>query len=362
MKDFLANPLFVYSAVSHDQCAIHFGTSPILAFHCASALADIESDANEYSPSYSGSMINEQKLTRVMKTVKIQFKCWCSTFREAASSESTKIVICHYTGESLQLCYALQRHINVSRTNRYEHTSAPWNPPIVFDKNAKLESYGVFDVIDATGLTDTTPIPIVLISTIPLLRISADATIFTSQFEHPNANPDPHSALKSQWFCDPVEIFTLFGLAPAEYITRVCHNASLLKFFSKFSEKCGEIQSLWRFSWKRFLFGDFFALEPSDIHNLFGRRFTCNYSAQNIQLYFISFLSEMKQSKLEPELEGQDGRVNSNMSNRGVQVLEMLPPHNYRAESHLVPQREVQRIYANLSLWRGPSVGGFSSN
>ena len=264
-RGYFTNPLFVYSAVGNDQCSIHFGTNPILAFHCASALADIKSDANENTPSYSDSMTDEQKLARVVKTAKIQFKSWCSTFREVASSGSTKIAICHYTGEPLPFCYALQRHINVTRTNLYEHTTAPWNFPIVFDKNAKLESYGVFDVIDATGFIDTIPIPVVLISTIPLLQSSADATIFTSKFESSNANYDPHSALKSQWFCDPIEMFTLFGLAPAEYITRVYHNPRLLEGFTPLAKTFGEIQTLWRFSWKRVLFGDFFAFEQIDI-------------------------------------------------------------------------------------------------
>jgi hypothetical protein len=248
-----------------DQCSIHFQTNPILAFHCASALADIKSDVNNYASSYSDSRTDEQKLARVVKTAKIQFKSWCSTFREVVSSGSTEIAVCHYTGEPRPFCYVLERHINASPTNLSVHTTAPWNSPIVSDKNAKLESYGTFDVIDATGFIDTIPVSVVLISTIPLLQSSADATIFTSKFESANASYDPHSALKSQWFCDPIEMFTLFGLAPVEYITKVYHSSSPLKAFPPLAETFGEIQTLWLFSWKRVLFGDFFAFEQSDI-------------------------------------------------------------------------------------------------
>jgi hypothetical protein len=34
------NPLFVYSNIGGDQCLIHYGTDPILSFHCAAAFAE----------------------------------------------------------------------------------------------------------------------------------------------------------------------------------------------------------------------------------------------------------------------------------------------------------------------------------
>lgn len=196
---YFANPLFVFSTVGYDQCAIHFGTDPVSGFHCASAFTDIKPDANEYSDSYSHFMTEEEKLARIVNTAKIHFKSWCSTFREVTSSESTKIAICHYTGDALRLCYALQCRF-FPCPDLYEQPTAPWNPIIAFDKGAELESYVPFDVIDATGLPDTTPIPIILISMIPLLRGSSDATIFTCNFESSDTNFDPHSALKCDYF------------------------------------------------------------------------------------------------------------------------------------------------------------------
>ena len=40
------NPLFVYSKIGGNRCAIHYGTDPILGFHCSSAFVDIPSDSN----------------------------------------------------------------------------------------------------------------------------------------------------------------------------------------------------------------------------------------------------------------------------------------------------------------------------
>ena len=261
---YFVNPLFVYSTVGHDQCAIHSDTDPTLAFHCASALVDIKSDATEYCGLYLDSLTDNQKLSRFVKTEKLQFKSWCSTFREVILSMSTKLVICYYTGDALQLCYALQRHIGLPQNNIHEQITAPWNPPIAFDKTAQLELHGLFDVIDATNLTGSAPVHTVLISTIPLLQSSADATIFTSKFQCSKANFDPHSVLKSQWFCDPIVMFTLFGFAPTEYVTGVYHKSHLLEKFSDVTESDEgdtEIKTLWRFSWKRVLSGDLFAFE-----------------------------------------------------------------------------------------------------
>ena len=253
---YLVNPLFVYSTVGHDQCAIDSETDPILAFHCTSTLTDIRSDATEYCGLYSDSLTDKQKVSRVVKSVKIQFKSWCSTFRAVISSISTKITICNYTGDALQLCYALQHYSSFPPTDMHEHSTAPWNPGITFDNAFKPEQYRLFDVIDATRLMDSTPLPIVLISTIPLLQSSADATIFTSRLQHRKANFDPYSAMESQLFCDPIVFCSLFGVAPAEYVTGVYHGAHLEKFSG------GE--SLWRFSWKRVAF----ALEPGCIQEL----------------------------------------------------------------------------------------------
>src|SRR5271170_4561077 len=107
------NPLFVYSNIGGDQCLIHYGTDPILGFHCAAAFAEtlpgskLSGSLNPYTRISS----LEENVHRLCRTAVLEFKSRCAAFKSVADRSRRKpssLAIYNFCGDAVKFCYSLQ--------------------------------------------------------------------------------------------------------------------------------------------------------------------------------------------------------------------------------------------------------------
>jgi MYND finger len=239
------NPLFVYSSITDDRCALPPGISPIAGFHIAPALVTTVIPVEGLAP-YSSNFTVEEKITRVVTYVKGQFRARCSAFRE-----SRFITIYYNSDDIVRLCYSLRTLLDPSVDNIFDYCSAPWNPPRSFENfNVPQSPYGPFDVIETSSLADEIALPILLISSLSLLKRNAEATLYTTSLVPADDTP-PEERLKALLYCEPVTMFALLSCVPVEYVSGFCNNSSLHEAApSDVSRPSSGANYVWNFSWK----------------------------------------------------------------------------------------------------------------
>jgi hypothetical protein len=79
------SPLFVHSNIGADECVIHYGTDPILGFHCASVFAETISAMSSVSR-YSQRSTLDENVNRLARSAMLEFKQWCAAFQSVARS------------------------------------------------------------------------------------------------------------------------------------------------------------------------------------------------------------------------------------------------------------------------------------
>jgi hypothetical protein len=204
------NPLFAYSSIADERCALPAGMNPLSGFQVTSALVDTLAPVSEGLSAYSNTLTAEEKAIRVVTYTKDQFKARCSAFQNSPS-----VTIYHYNDEVVRICYSLQSRLDSSVANIYDYCSAPWNPPRELkDFDVDQSPYGPFDVIETSSLADEMALPILLISTLPLLKKSREATLYTTSLVP--ADDTPHDQrLRSLLYCEPLTMFALLSCVPS---------------------------------------------------------------------------------------------------------------------------------------------------
>jgi MYND finger len=260
------NPLFVFSKLGGERCMIYFGCDPILGFHCSTAFAEILPDETTLSsfPQYRESEDTETSVRRFAKTAMHRFKLWCSAFRSAAIASSCgtsgterALEVHHCCGDTLEFCFAAQTTLGKleSKFNIFETCAAPWKEPLSFPKDSAF--VGPFDVIDTSNAADQIGMINILISSLPLLKQTPNATLYTEHLVTDiKKGTRPFDRLKSLLFGDPCAIFFLLGAAPMECLTGVNTNSSYLEEICQRSRGLPASQKRLRLSWKQIHLGD----------------------------------------------------------------------------------------------------------
>jgi hypothetical protein len=109
------NPLFAYSSIADERCALPAGMNPLSGFQVTSALVDTLAPVSEGLSAYSNTLTAEEKAIRVVTYTKDQFKARCSAFQNSPS-----VTIYHYNDEVVRICYSLQSRLDSSVANIYD--------------------------------------------------------------------------------------------------------------------------------------------------------------------------------------------------------------------------------------------------
>ena len=285
------NPLFVYSKIGGNQCLVHYGTDPVLGFHCSSAFVDVQSDANPYKQSAT----LKEKVHRLARTAVAEFKEWCIAFQalaQEARRDPTLLSVHTFCGDALEFCYALQTTLGKldAAENFFGACAAPWRIPVIF--KAESEFVHLFDAIDTSNIADHVGLLNVLICALPLLKSSASATCYTENLVDAVLKVSPLERLRTLLCGDPATIFCLLRAAPVECLTGITSASTLHEEISlAMSEGLGMTQNRWRFSWKDIFIGD------DHIQDLYKSQFAPSWDVDGISAVLMSIFSEMFQDE-----------------------------------------------------------------
>ena len=253
------NPLFVYSNIGGDQCVIHYGTDPILGFHCAAAFAET-SKRSEALKSYTKGSTLEENVRRLSRTAVLEFKSWCLAFKSVVRRDPSSLTIYNFRGDAAKFCYSLQSALGkiAATANPFDTCAAPWNSPLIIGSNAGFVLQ--YDVIDSSNLPDHMGLLNVLTSALPLLKTNANAVLYTEHLSQVSTRSYSHLERLNSLLCgDPASLFCLLRVAPMECLTGVSTSCPLYEA-ANFDRLLGDApassQIRWRFSWKDIMMGD----------------------------------------------------------------------------------------------------------
>jgi MYND finger len=251
------NPLFVYSKIGGKRCTVHYGTEPVLGFHCSSAFVDIQNDLKPYKES----VVLKEKVHRLARTAIAEFKDWCIAFHSVAQ-DPTLLSVHNFCGDALEFCYALQTALGIfpSEENLFRACAAPWRIPVNLQPDSEFVHL-YFDAIDTSNVADHIGLLNVLICALPLLKSSPSATCYTENLVDAICEESPLERLQTLLCGDPATVFCLLRAAPVECLTGVTSASSL---HEEINGAMAMRQNRWRFSWKDILVGDAHVQEISE--------------------------------------------------------------------------------------------------
>jgi hypothetical protein len=252
------NPLFVHSNIGADECVIHYGTDPILGFHCVSVFAEtIPTMSSVFR--YSQRSTLDENVNRLARSAMLQFKQWCAAFQSVARSallDPTLLKIHNFAGDALELCYTLQSASGKIKAtdNIFQTCAAPWKQNLDLDSN----SLGRFDVIDTSNIADHVGLLNILTCALPLLKHTANSVLYSENLAQSTTNYPPFERLKTLLCGEPSTIFALLRAAPIECLTGVTTTCTLHEEFTRIilSKAGGLVQLHWRLAWKDITLGD----------------------------------------------------------------------------------------------------------
>jgi len=286
------NPLFIYSKIGGNRCTIHYGTDPILGFHCSSAFVDSPSDSK--GP-YKQSATLEEKVSRLARTAVAEFREWCTAFQSFAQDvrrDPTVLSVHAFCGDALEFCYALQTTLGKLDLgeNLFRTCVAPWRIPVNFQSES--EFVHLFDAIDTSNIGDHIGLLNILICALPLLKSSASATCYTENLVDAVWEESPLERLQTLLCGDPATMFCLLRAAPVECLTGVTSAASLHEDMNiALMKEVGMTQNRWRLSWKDILIGD------EHLQGISKSQVVPSWDADGICVVLMSIFSQMFQDE-----------------------------------------------------------------
>ena len=207
------NPMFAVSSAASRDFAVHYGTEPLLGFHLP--------EAYQAESSKQRGDVSEQS-NRAVAIAKSQFKAWCESF--ADYNNKGRVQISFFCGEALALSHDLQLAITLNQSSSQLARTyvKPWSGrPLLLDGHVKFTT--PFDIIDTSNLGDHVGLINILSATVPLLRRSASAVLYTESLLMSSENI--LASLSTALGSDVVTFSLLIGLAPSGLLTGVTLDA-----------------------------------------------------------------------------------------------------------------------------------------
>jgi MYND finger len=290
------NPLLVFSEAGGDRCSIHYGADPLLGFHCSTAFVEMSPvESSKFSPDqYRQSEDREISIRRFVKTAMEQFKAWCISFQSAAvearrASGEKSLIVHHFCGDALEFSFSAQTAMRrmEPKSNIFNSCRAPWKDSLEFLEDATF--LGPFDVIDTSNISDHVGPMHVLIGCLPLLKHSANSTLYTDHLVQDSKDSRPIDRLKSLLCGDPTSIFVLLRAAPMECLTGITSVSSFLEetYRTFFPAANGVSQSRWRLAWKDIRFCD------PNASSLLSDRYPCSWDDEALARLLVAIYHEM---------------------------------------------------------------------
>ncbi|KAF8885785.1 hypothetical protein BD779DRAFT_1673505 [Infundibulicybe gibba] len=224
-----ANPLFAYSLVGKGF-AMHHGTEPVSSFHLMTPLA-------------SNSTSGPTKIQDLADFARSEFSTWCRAFADHIANR--KIIIRLFAGDALSFAHALHYYSKTGDPETHVYTSSWGNSLIKLyreDYSDTGSAPSSFNVIDTSNLSDRLGMLNLLTACLPLLQVSASATLQTSTTLHPSLQ-DASSTSPDPLRGDFAALSSLFG------ITSITHISEFVTSFSG-SDFVSGAQPYERISWK----------------------------------------------------------------------------------------------------------------
>ncbi|GJE85087.1 DUF4470 and zf-MYND domain-containing protein [Phanerochaete sordida] len=227
------NPLFAYSADGEGLRA-HCGTHPLTTFHLAPFFANACAAST---------------LSDLYDDIRSQFHQWCTAFAACVRAPSgPKIKIQVYVGDVLATCHAL-RTFGIGGTSELLPRAgllAANLATVDRSENIKGSAPLMFDVIDTSNLSDHIGMLNILVSTVPLLKRTPYATIYTETLLP--VSSDAISALSHRICADLTTISLLLDLTPTSYLSGYTTASNIHEIISYNAREAGQFYE--RLAWK----------------------------------------------------------------------------------------------------------------
>ncbi|KAL6305441.1 hypothetical protein BKA93DRAFT_213686 [Sparassis latifolia] len=204
------NPTFIYS-MAGEGCGVHYGTYPLQCFHLA--------------PVFCASRTEAVEVSDFISCAKLQFQCWCDSFREAVSPNSRDVVtIRFFAGDALALCHTLSHCHLTSSISASLHVSAWAGDELVldggdYDTKSAFAAPTTFNVVDTSNIIDHVGLLNVLIAVVPVLAYGPSSTLYTEGLQV-KPGKDAATMFVDRLCADIPAIALIFGLTPTAYVSR----------------------------------------------------------------------------------------------------------------------------------------------
>ena len=207
------NSTFFYSRAG-EGFDIHYGTDPMIPFH--------------HAPLF-GNTKRTLSVGDLVESAKSQFKDWCSSFQNVATSRTASgptrgaLIVRFILGEALAVARALRdfpEHVDVQAHPFATPTVTPWTTCAMELNREEYTDFGApsrFDVIDTSNLSDHIGMLNMLLATVPLLAGSPSSVLYTETLLTHSA--DPSTELESKLFASLSVVATLIDLAPVDALS-----------------------------------------------------------------------------------------------------------------------------------------------
>ncbi|KAJ6263015.1 hypothetical protein Dda_1573 [Drechslerella dactyloides] len=185
---FKANPTFTISK-SANRFSVHHATNPLAGFHLATTFVPFET-----ATSTSKTPFRDLKdFDPLVKAAKEEFRLWCQAFQSIQIDPTTQM------SQVDMLC------------STFDNAKG-------YDSNFPHQ----FNIIDISNLIDHLGVYNILLSVAPLLQDSFTSCLYTETLLTDQFNPkNGEQTLRELFGADPVWVFLLLGIAPADYLSGV---------------------------------------------------------------------------------------------------------------------------------------------
>ncbi|KAF3903037.1 hypothetical protein AA313_de0204304 [Arthrobotrys entomopaga] len=326
------NPTFGFSKFG-DKFSVHYGSNPLAGFHLSTTITPFSTNGVTYSPLD----LKTEDFAPLVKAAKTEFTLWCEVYRRIHKANTSSI--CVFIDDALELCASLHHRSSAGATGAEKIAQAD-----ALSKGYYFNHPSQWNVIDISNLIDHLGIYNIFLSVLPLLRqdfISHLNTesLLTTEFNSEHAE----EALNKVLGVDPRSIFSLFGIAPIDFL--VSHTGisqvsdSLLHMFDMV--KIGGTKQIhgrlvWKYLWP---------LEPNGnyLDQLKDFKFKFVYEPDSMNLFLTAIYKKLF------EIENHSGMLALIQKDAGAALAKALQ-HNSRATFSLILRR-IKTVTSDLVGW-----------
>lgn len=236
------NPLFAVSL--SENSVLHHGSDPILSFHLAAARAHL----SEFSPlKLPEAKEKSSSTSKLDAAAQLQFSVWTKAFLELISKD---FVIRFITADAFNFCYTLQHLIATGQASAHMYRRQLSSQVLALDL-VEYNDGGApkkFDVIDTSNLSDHFGTLNLLVSTRPLVKDVAWATLYT---EHIGIATDGKTSDFEKILCGRTKtVSTLLGISPIEYWANATTRSNVDEYLLDVTVAGTTPTIRWGFAWK----------------------------------------------------------------------------------------------------------------